>query len=168
MYQAAGISNRSPHPQFVDGAGFWLRFIAFIIDAFIAPVFSFVLACISIIPLYCLTRVLSDPPDWVKTLGVIYVVVWGLAFSFSGLLYFAWFESSNLQATPGKLALGLIVTGLYGERLSFWRALGRNSAKLFSYLTFYLGFLLAAFTERKQALHDMMALTLVLRKPKYR
>lgn len=166
MYQAAAMLNRSPYPRFVDGAGFWLRLIAYIIDTFIAQIFTFTVACIGLMPLCCFKALLSDLPDCLKPLLPICIVVWILSFSFSGLLYFAWFESSSLQATPGKLVLGLIVTDLYGERLSFRRALGRNSAKCFSYLTCYMGFILAAFTERKQALHDMMSLAMVIRKPK--
>ena len=76
-------------------------------------------------------------------------------------LYFPLLESSGRQATFGKMALGVIVTDLGGNRISFARALARTLAKVLSGLPFYLGYLLAAVTEKKQALHDLIASTLV-------
>jgi uncharacterized RDD family membrane protein YckC/Tfp pilus assembly major pilin PilA len=77
-------------------------------------------------------------------------------------LYFAGMESSGHQATLGKQALGIKVTDLDGRRISFGQALGRWFAAALSYLTLFIGFLMAAFTARKQALHDMIAGTLVV------
>ncbi len=79
-------------------------------------------------------------------------------------LYFAWMESSEHQATLGKMALGLIVTDLNDQRISFGRATGRFFAKIITNYTFFIGYIMAGFTEKKQALHDMIASTLVLRK----
>jgi len=80
-----------------------------------------------------------------------------------GWLYFALMESSAKQATVGKMALGIIVTDLDGRRIGFGRATGRYFAKFLSVLTLGIGFLMAGFTERKQALHDMVASCLVIR-----
>jgi uncharacterized RDD family membrane protein YckC len=80
--------------------------------------------------------------------------------------YFALFESSARQATPGKMMLGLFVTDLEGRRISFARALGRTLAKVLSKAFCYLGYIAAIFTQRNQALHDMLAATLVL-EPSY-
>jgi len=79
-------------------------------------------------------------------------------------LYFALFESSSYQATLGKQALGIAVTDLYGRRVSFARATGRYFAKFLSSIPLCLGFMMAGFTARRQALHDMLAETLVIRK----
>ena len=79
-------------------------------------------------------------------------------------LYYALLESSSWQATLGKKALGLEVTDLEGRRISFGRASGRFFGKIISAIILYIGFLMAGFTEKKQALHDMMAGTLVIRK----
>jgi uncharacterized RDD family membrane protein YckC len=80
-------------------------------------------------------------------------------------LYFAGLESSARQATIGKSVMSLRVTDLEGQRLSFGHATGRFFAKLVSGLIpFLIGYLMAAFTEKKQALHDLIAGTLVLRK----
>lgn len=79
-------------------------------------------------------------------------------------LYFALMESSKNQATLGKMALGLRVTGLDGCRISFGKATGRYFAKILSSMTLLIGYIMAAFTAKKQALHDFVAGTLVLSK----
>ena len=71
-------------------------------------------------------------------------------------------EASSKKATLGKMALGLIVTDVNGVRLSFGRASGRYFGKILSGLILNIGFIMAAFTEKKQALHDILAGTLVL------
>ena len=80
------------------------------------------------------------------------------------MVYFALLESSERQATFGKMALGLKVTDLNGNRISFGQAVGRNLAKYISLVTLLIGYIMAGFTERKQALHDMIASTLVFKK----
>ena len=77
-------------------------------------------------------------------------------------LYFAFCESSAWQATIGKLALGIRVTDMQGARISFPRALGRYPAKYLSSFIFCIGFLMVAWTQRRQGLHDLIASTLVL------
>jgi uncharacterized RDD family membrane protein YckC len=88
---------------------------------------------------------------------VFYLIWWGV-----GLFYFATLESSEAQSTFGKRALGIKVTDLDGRRISFQHAMGRWFAAALSYLSMYIGFLMAAFTQRKQGLHDMVAGTLVV------
>jgi len=82
-----------------------------------------------------------------------------------GWLYFALMESSGRQATVGKAVLSLYATDLAGRPLGFGHATGRYFAKIISGLIpFGIGYIMAGFTEKKQALHDMIAGTLVLRK----
>ena len=71
-------------------------------------------------------------------------------------------ESSEKQATLGKMALGIKVTDGQGQRITFGRATGRFFAKIISRLPLCIGFIIAGFTARKQALHDMIADTLVV------
>jgi Tfp pilus assembly protein PilE len=78
-------------------------------------------------------------------------------------LYFALMHSSARQATLGKMAFGIKVTDLAGERVSFLRATGRYFATWVSSILLAVGFLMAGLTARKQALHDMIAGTLVVR-----
>jgi uncharacterized RDD family membrane protein YckC len=78
-------------------------------------------------------------------------------------LYVAGLESSTIQATLGKRALGLIVTDELGQRVSFGRASARHFGKVLS-SPLALGFLMAAFTEHRQALHDLISRCAVVRK----
>jgi uncharacterized RDD family membrane protein YckC len=74
-------------------------------------------------------------------------------------------ESSVHQGTLGKMALGLTVTDMQGRRVSFGRATGRYFAKMITgMIPLAIGYIMAGFTEKKQALHDMIASCLVLRK----
>ncbi len=84
-----------------------------------------------------------------------YVLAW---------LYEAIQESSAAQATIGKRALGIVVTDMSGQRISFGRATGRHFGKYISAIILLIGYIMAAFTEKKQALHDIMAGTLVVKK----
>jgi uncharacterized RDD family membrane protein YckC len=81
-----------------------------------------------------------------------------------GCLYYTLFEASAWQATPGKRILRLYVTDLNGRRITFARALLRNVARQISGV-FFIGYLITGFTEKKQALHDILARSLVLRRP---
>ncbi|WP_197528060.1 RDD family protein [Posidoniimonas polymericola] len=81
----------------------------------------------------------------------------------AGLLYFALMESSASQATYGKRMAGIKVTDVNGHPISFGRAVARYLAKIVSTLTLMIGYLMAAFTPKKQALHDMMVGTLVVK-----
>ena len=78
--------------------------------------------------------------------------------------YYAWFHSSTNRATLGKMAIGIKVVRSDGEAISFLRGIGRYFGFLLSSLILGIGLLMAAFTERKQALHDMLCDTLVVDK----
>ena len=79
-------------------------------------------------------------------------------------LYYALLESSKLQGTLGKVALNIRVTDLGGRRISFARASGRFFGRVLSNLTLGIGYLIQVFTQRRQALHDLLAGTLVVRR----
>jgi len=99
-------------------------------------------------------------------LGALFSVI-GLAVLLGVLaswLYEALMTSSSKQATVGKMVFGLVVTDMLGRRISFAHATGRFFAKFLSGpLTLMIGFIMAGFTERKQALHDFIASTYVLK-----
>jgi uncharacterized RDD family membrane protein YckC len=143
-------------------AGFWRRFAALVIDEmFIAIVMVGAEAVLSAI--LGANSGLRLSIFGGKQLGAVYA----LKFMGSTLihwLYWAGLESSAYQATLGKMALGLIVTDLKGEPLGFGRATGRYFGKIISALLLGIGFLIAGWTEKKQALHDIMAGTLVVKK----
>lgn len=138
-------------------AGFWKRFAAFLIDFLITFTVGFVIGFVSAIVLLTASSLDSEAAAQVQVISNLIGLV-------IGWLYYAVFEASALQATPGKMALGIIVTDLDGKRIGFLRATGRHFAKILSVLTLMIGYILAGLTERKQALHDMIAGCLVVNK----
>jgi uncharacterized RDD family membrane protein YckC len=148
-------------------AGFWRRFVAYLIDRTILAVPMLLIVISFIVPAiitmaHGLEHTEFSPQVLFALIGSwLWFVLLILAIF---VLYFAWFESSRLQATPGKLALGIIVTDMEGKRITFLRAVGRNAGKLFSHFIFHLGFIMAGLTQKKQALHDMLADCLVVMK----
>ncbi|MDB5342274.1 MAG: domain containing protein [Schlesneria sp.] len=78
-------------------------------------------------------------------------------------LYEALQESSEAQATLGKRMMGIIVTDMSGQRLSFGQATARYFAKIISWMTCLIGYIIQPFTEQRQALHDIIAKTLVVK-----
>ncbi len=132
-------------------AGFWIRVLAYIIDIIPLAIIGVLLAFASGDPL-----IDTDPTAPIYGISDLIGLVVGIA-------YFVGFESSAYQATPGKMALGLIVTDSDGRRISPMRAVGRYFAKILSGLILMIGFIMVAFTERKQGLHDMIASTLVVK-----
>jgi uncharacterized RDD family membrane protein YckC len=158
--------------QSVTYAGFWLRWVAHLIDGLIVGVGVFAL----VIPLIFLTGLTatldrlpnhsSEPPSPAAIAGVLSIVFTFIAVAvLLQWLYFAYLESGEKQATWGKQALGLYVTDGAAKRVSFGRASGRYFAKMISALIpLWIGFIMAGFTEKKQALHDMIAGCLVLRR----
>ena len=77
-------------------------------------------------------------------------------------LYYALMESSAKQATVGKMVLSIKVTDIEGNRIGFGQATGRHFGKILSGLIFMIGYIMAGFTAKKQALHDMLADCLVV------
>lgn len=153
----------------VDYGGFWLRFLAYLIDAMVIMLGIFVVA----IPLVFLTGLgpllsqirpeedFNDAGFWLIMALIFLLATVSLAVTW---LYHALMESSEWQATVGKKVLDLVVTDLAGRRVSFWRATGRHFAKIVSNMIYPFGHIMAGFTEQKQALHDMIAGCLILRR----
>lgn len=126
------------YPVPVVYAGFWRRFLAILIDGLFLSVAGYLIGVL-----------LGN-----DTSNVIGVVI--------GWLYFALMESSSNQGTLGKMAIGIKVTDLNGNKLTFGRATGRYFGKIISSLFLMLGFVIAGFTKKKQALHDIMSGCLVV------
>ena len=143
-------------------ADFWTRFLAHFIDGVIHTVFSMILGMFFGVSIGVLGTLAGDGgADLTEPLAGLFAI--GVALSF-GWLYEALLLSSSYQATVGKMALGIVVTDMEGRRLSFGRATGRYFAKLVSGITFGLGYIIQPFTKNRQALHDIIAGTLVMKK----
>lgn len=154
----------------VEYAGFWVRFLAFLIDGAVMGI-GFVLILIPLIFLTGLGGIIGEihPNEDMNDVGIF--MLFGLLFLAATVsllwtwLYHALMESSEWQATVGKRLLGLVVTDMAGQRVSFGRATGRHFAKIVTNMVpAFIGYIMAGFTERKQALHDMLAGCLVLRR----
>ena len=152
------LSRLPPRPAF---AGFWLRAVAYLFDTILI---SLVLGLIaSFYPATFIKFPDATAPS-LTALPQLTPIAFAITMT-ATWFYYTIFEASVWQATPGKRVLRLYVADLNGQRPTFARAAGRNLAKIISSLTFLVGYLVAGFTERKQALHDILASCLVLRRP---
>ena len=128
----------SPATGVARYAAFWERFVAQVIDVVILSVAT----------------------------GTVFTATFGAGMAigfFAPWLYEAFMTSSEWQATVGKRVMSIVATDLNGNRMSFARATGRHFAKYISVFLLGIGFVIAAFTAKKQALHDMIAETLVMK-----
>lgn len=156
---AAAVMAVAPGQQY---GGFWIRFLAMIIDHLILnAAFLPIASMFGLFHFAALGRI-----DHEIEPGDIAVLFAGLSSLFALLfvgqwLYEALLTSSAWQATVGKKILGLKVTDDSGNRISFGRATGRYFSKIISGMILYIGFIMAGFTDRKKALHDMIAGTVV-------
>ena len=152
-------------------AGFWLRVVAALIDSVIVSI----ALCVLFVPLFFLTgagallsgmAVRHGQPDPAIVISfVATILVFALLSVLAQWLYHAYLESGEKQGTWGKQALGLYVTDLMGNPVTFGRASGRFFAKIVTgMIPLGIGYIMAGFTERRQALHDMIASCLVLRR----
>ena len=157
-------------------AGFILRFAAYLIDRFVVGVIFFA----AIVPVLAIFGIsMYNSGQWKQfenmesgdemNMGAIIAMV----SAYTGLfvlaiviywLYYALMESSSRQATLGKMAVGIKVTDMNGNRINFMHATGRYFGKIISGAIFFIGYFMIIFTDKKQALHDIMAGTLVVRK----
>jgi uncharacterized RDD family membrane protein YckC len=171
----------------ISYAGFWKRFLAFILDKLILMFATSIL----FVPIWILGFVgiimNSEDGNYERFTSVSFQHNWDNEFSvamFSAAivviivvavlniviewLYFAFMESSSKQATFGKIIVGIIVTDTEGNKISFAKATGRYFGKFISGFILGIGYLLAAFTEKKQTLHDIFSSCLVVDKFNFR
>ena len=154
----------------VPYAGFWLRFVAYLLDVIIVGIVAVPIVVVLAVATGASAALSSmsddNPQQALAAAGFVIFLCSLFIILLGGLwLYYALLESSTWQGTVGKKALGLIVTDLDGRRVSFGRATARFFSRLITGLVpLFIGYILAGITAKKQALHDMIAGTLVLRK----
>lgn len=160
-------------------AGFWMRFGAHLIDSIILGIVNFFITLPIILSygffefferdrgriFFTSSENLPDSDlsiDFIIALfkGILIAVIVTTVVNW---LYYALFESSKKQATIGKMALNIKVTDMAGNKITFMRATGRYFGKILSGLFLMIGYIMAAFTEKKQALHDILAGCLVVK-----
>lgn len=159
----------------IEYAGIFRRFIAMFIDNIITSIIINIIAFFATFGFgilapeqaQVLQQIQSNPDASSMTLEqmapaldfLIILLIVEIIFMW---LYFAGFESSGMQGTPGKRAMGMKVTDTDGDPIGFGMATGRFLGKIISGLLFGIGYLFALFTGKKQALHDMIAGTIVI------
>jgi uncharacterized RDD family membrane protein YckC len=148
----ASSSDRPPPPAAPAlYGGFWVRVGAYLVDSLIIW-----LAWGS---LFLVTYLVQGKSS--EALDILQSMIMATL----GIIYHGYFVSSERMATPGKRLFGLYVTDVQDRRLGFPHAVGRYLASFVSALLLGIGYLMVAFYPRKQALHDVMANTLVHRRP---
>jgi len=138
-------------------AGFFTRVKAYLIDAVILTAFGYTIGIIYNLATggFDFSSLRIDVITGAPLISIINFIV--------GFAYFAYYESSAKQATIGKQVMDIKVVDMDGQRLSFGKALLRVVLKIVSMIPLGIGFLLPFFTKQKQALHDLIGKTLVVK-----
>lgn len=152
-------------------AGFWKRVAAYFIDAFVVGAASQIVQMVLMVVFMGIgagTGSLASGSDpFGSAFGIAIIVSVYLIPIALQAFYFAAFHASSKQATLGKMAVGIKVASDDGRRISLLRGVARHFASWISWLILGLGYLMAAFTQRKQALHDLICHTQVVDKWAY-
>ena len=152
-------------------ASLWRRTVASIIDLLVLAVSYYLVTTLLVFVINQITADISIHVDGMIDYEArdragynMFALSWyPTIFSFS-LLYHTVLVSSVKQGTFGKMAMGIIVTDMNGNKISCIKAIARFFSSLLSILTFGIGYLMACFTKKKQTLHDVIAGSLVLKK----
>lgn len=144
-------------------AGFWIRFLALFLDVLVSMVFGCIIGAVVFAVLFGVYAASGNNLNTMKATASFLQIVNCLLGLMVGWLYHAFLESSEWQATLGKKLCGLRVCDSQGERLTFVKASIRYVSKFISGAPCWVGYFMAAFTEKKQALHDIIAGTLVVK-----
>lgn len=163
IMSAGAVVDRSD----IAYAGFWRRVAAYQLDSFIIGIASYVVMLPFAMAMGLSSQKIlleqggSDPTAMFRSMWPMFVVMYLLIFTMQAA-YFAWMHSRPAQATLGKMAVGIKAMRADGGRIGFGHGLLRWLAMLLSALTLGIGFLMAAFTRRKRALHDVLCDTVVV------
>jgi len=159
----AVTTDAAPVAPTVHYAGFWRRAAAFLIDhAIILVPLTAIIYGVGAFEILTSDDPIAAENGYLERLTKLSI---GLPVLYFGILwlYYALLESGKHQATIGKRIIGIKVTDMEGRRVGFWRCFGRQLGKMVSKATLGIGFLVAAFTPKKQALHDLFSRCLVVR-----
>ncbi len=142
--------------------GFWIRMVAYFVDGILNNIIGVLVGII----LGIIAGMAVTSPEAALTEENMFIlkIISFIISMFTTWLYFALFNSSKYMSTPGKMLFGLVVVDKQYQRISFAKATGRFFAVFVSMFIVFIGFIMAAFTNRKRALHDMIAGTYVIYK----
>ncbi len=141
----------------IEYAGFGIRFLAWLIDSLVLLFLSFIIGLIfGFVVAFIFTLFGLNNDLLINSIGNLLGFV-------VGLLYFTLFWSSKFQGTPGKILLGLKVVDANGNRINYSTAVIRYLSTILSSLLLGIGYLMIIFDDKKQALHDKLASTYVVK-----
>lgn len=142
--------------------GFWIRLVAYFIDGILNNIIGIIIGII----LGILVGIAAGSANAEMTESNLFLLKMAsyVLSLITTWLYFALFQSSKYMSTPGKMLFGLVVVDKEYNRLSFAKATGRFFATFVSAIILFIGYIMAAFTNKKRALHDMIAGTYVIYK----
>jgi uncharacterized RDD family membrane protein YckC len=153
-------------------AGLGRRIIAFIVDIILLLLLEIIVAAVlglfrglQNLYFFAFQHASVDSLTTEGTTAALFgsiIAAYGMTIIIVPWLYYAGFESSRSQATPGKLLVRIVVTDLRGHKPTFARVTLRHFAKFISTLIIFIGFLMIGLTKKRQGLHDKIAGCLVL------
>lgn len=145
-------------------SGFWQRVAAQLIDGIIIDIFVSI-GTFLVDQVFIFNMSIGYLFNSIDPIFLVFKTWYMLGYWCILLSYEVLFIGSVLEATPGKLMIGIKVVDKHGDRISYLRSLGRFFSKFFSAIL-AIGFIMIAFTERKQGLHDKIMGTLVIQSEK--
>jgi uncharacterized RDD family membrane protein YckC len=154
---------------YVRYGGFWMRFVAVIIDAIIMAIPMGILQGVLFAVMgLSLSQIAQNPNPRPEEVFAALAPMFGLIglSALVGMAVACGYESFFLVkfgATPGKMAMGLKVVRPDGSGIDVGRAIGRYFGKLLSGMILYIGYIMAGFDAQKRALHDMLCDTRVIK-----
>jgi uncharacterized RDD family membrane protein YckC len=154
-----GPSDAAASPQALRYAGFWIRFLAKLIDGLIMTV----LVALPLVAIMASAGLLESPPKDPTQIQATYQFVFEMIYLVVAAAYSILFVG-RYEATPGKMACKIKVVDPTGITFGYGRATGRFFAEFLSGLICYLGYIMAAFDDEKRALHDRICKTRVVYK----
>ncbi|MBK8285136.1 MAG: RDD family protein [Ahniella sp.] len=151
----AALYGRDEASAALDYASFLTRFAAWFVDRILLIGLAFLsLVIVSLVaPLVGLDKSISDAIAGMAILAAMLLLP---------CVYFIYFEQTASGATPGKRLLGIRVANLDGQRISLGASFARTLVAGISSMFYSIGHLVALFTERNQAVHDLLASTVVI------
>lgn len=148
------------HEHNLNYSGFWVRFLANLIDSLILGVVYFPIAVVSGFIQVFLS--FSSGEENALGVAVITSIITTIIYLIIGFAYVIWMPASKHQGTFGKKLMGIKIVGEYGERISLGKSVVRYLGTILSSLFFYIGYIMAAFHPQKRGLHDIIAKTYVV------
>jgi uncharacterized RDD family membrane protein YckC len=142
-----------PAQRRLEYAGFWIRVVAAVVDWIVLTVVGRIVNY-AFFSSYTINVI--DDFELVSLFSYYFLIGFALRIG-----YYSVMESSARQATLGKMAVGIRVGDERGERISFMNAVGRSFAKILSALVLFTGYIMVAFDEKNQGIHDKIAGTVV-------